>query len=221
MKKLFTIAILGLLSTGAFAQTTQGTKVVSGSISFNNSRDKAENSNTNNHKSVSTGFSFSPSIGYFLKDNLKVSAFVGYSYSNTLNTNDNPYATYSESEHQYSRYSIGTSLTKYFMLTDKLALTGSGAVTIFKETGETKYTSDAVEKYEGNADGYSIAIGPGIAFFPTERIGITTSFGRLSYYRTKNESTNEYATTKSTYSDLGLDLDSSTFGIGFSYHFNR
>ncbi|WP_181163625.1 outer membrane beta-barrel protein [Pontibacter mangrovi] len=66
MKKLLAAAVFTLLGTGAFAQTSQGTVKLSGSLGFNST------SRDDNINQKSNSFNIGPSIGYFIKDNLAV-----------------------------------------------------------------------------------------------------------------------------------------------------
>ena len=64
MKKMLSItAIAGLLVSMSFANWTEGTKSVAGSFSY-------ESSTTNSV--TSTSWTFNPSVGYFLMDNVAV-----------------------------------------------------------------------------------------------------------------------------------------------------
>ncbi|NEM98541.1 outer membrane protein [Pontibacter burrus] len=220
MKKLFTIAVFALLGTGAFAQTSKGTIAVSARVSLNNSLNKTSYSDEN-YKSDVSGFSFSGSFGYFIKDNVMVSPFIGYEYYNSLSTNDNSNSSYSRAHHRNKRYSAGASLSKYYMLSERIAVTGSGAISLYKGTDESTYDSNSIEDYKDKSKGFAISVSPGIAFFPTDRIELSTSFGRLSYNRSLSERTRANQITETTSSKLGFNLSSNTITLGVGYHFNH
>jgi hypothetical protein len=219
MKKLFTIAILGLLSTGAFAQTSKGTIVLSGEVAFGRSENEDEYSDDlRKDNSLQTNFSFTPSVGYFIQDNLKLGISLGYNYQNTIHKT----SAYSNQAHtRYNGYSVGTHLIKYFMVTEKLAITVAGSSGFYQNKGVTKYKSDLMLDSKNEEVGFRIGFTPGITFFPSDKLGISTSFGFLGYDRSNSESVNYNETIKSTDSRLGLDLRSYALNLNLNYYINR
>ncbi|MCX2740283.1 outer membrane beta-barrel protein [Pontibacter anaerobius] len=73
MKKLLAAAVFAFLGTSAFAQTSQGTVAITGSLSFN-STNREDGSDLK-----SNSFSIGPSVGYFVADNLVVGLGINYS----------------------------------------------------------------------------------------------------------------------------------------------
>jgi hypothetical protein len=150
MNKLFALACLGLTSSIAHAQTTPLTKgrgLLSGSIGYQSVKYGGNDSQET--------FNFTPTIGYFVADNLalglngNVQLVGGYSGQNTYSVG--PFA-------RYYRF-VGGS--------DKFALYGQGSI------GYTHYS--------GGLDlGYA-SITPGLAFFPIPRFGLEASLRGLSY----------------------------------------
>jgi hypothetical protein len=76
MKKILAAAVLALLSTGAMAQTTQGTVAVGGSVGFgtNTRNDEPDTRDVNN---IYRSFHINPSFGYFVRDGLELGVSVG------------------------------------------------------------------------------------------------------------------------------------------------
>jgi hypothetical protein len=216
MKKLFTVAILGLLSTGAFAQTTQGTKVVSGSVGISTSQQKDENLNETG-KIIHTNFNISPSVGYFINDELELGAEIGLSYSKSKYNNEKE-SYESTSEGTNKEIGLSPYIKKYFMLSEKVALTGaaSAGFSVGRYKSEANYSPTP---YKHSINRFQAGIAPGITFFPTENIGLSAAFGWLGYRYVSTKS--EEGQSKSSSSNFGLDLNSSTLGIGFSYYINR
>ncbi len=209
MKKLIIMAILGLFGTAAAAQTSQGTVVLSGSVGYSKTTDN-EGDEFEQYQST---FNISPSIGYFISDGLEVGASIGYQKAK----NNMFYPTgwdMIEIEQETSLFAFAPYLTKYFMVSDRVALTGTGSVGFSKGTSTFSFDSD---KAESDLSGFQLAVVPGITFFPTEKIGINASFGSLGYASLTSEPKEGEGKTKS--SNLGLNLNASTLNVGFSYHF--
>ncbi|MBB6611716.1 hypothetical protein H7F15_11760 [Pontibacter sp. Tf4] len=216
MKKLFIVAVLGLLCTSAFAQTLQGTKAVSGSFSVGM---YANNQRSNNMAPSDYSHRFlriEPSIGYFLKDNLEAGASLGFETNRTKSVQDGGFSDFTE-DSRTRGYSFSPYLKKYFSLTDKFALSARVEAGVDMRKTKTEFSSDYTVSTESDTKGYFAGISPGLTFFPTEKIGISTSFGSLGY----SNSTTESGSFKSTSGFFGLNLSSSTLSFGFSYHFSR
>ena len=153
MNKLFTIALLGLTSGIAHAQTTPLTKgrgLLSGSIGYHS--DKYRGSDSQNT------FNFTPTVGYFVADNLSIG----------LNGNLQVVGDNSSSFGQ-NAYSVGPFVRYYRFVggSDKFALYGQGSV--------------GYSHYSGGYDLGYVGITPGIAFFPIPRFGLEASLRGLSY----------------------------------------
>jgi hypothetical protein len=226
MKKLFTIAILGLLSTGAFAQTSQGTKVVSGDLSLSISTydQKVYNpviDRTSFYRTNGTAFRFAPGIGYFIKDNLRVGAYIGYGLNNYKYISRDQSTSSSKAKEREHIYQIGASIVKYYMLTDKFAFTTTGGIGF--ENRESKADNNPESSFKKNSETLALHAGltPGLVFFPSEKVSAGMGFGFLGYRSEKSTNYYETSTHENSTSSIGLDLRSSTWVVNFSYHFNR
>ncbi|MER2997525.1 hypothetical protein [Pontibacter populi] len=217
MKKLFTITIIGLLSTGAFAQTSQGTKVVSGSMRISTDSDNSMHQGYSSQNYSSLYLYFSPSFGYLFKENLEAGLSVGYTYNESESTQDRDLSDDYNSANKSNTYGFSPYLKKYFTISEKVALSTkfSAGLSFGRSNYESTNAYPATSEYKSK--GISANFIPGITFFPSEKFGISASFGDLGYHYTTSE--NENNGYKSTSKDFELDLSSSTFGIGFSYHF--
>ncbi|NDK55354.1 outer membrane beta-barrel protein [Pontibacter fetidus] len=216
MKKLLTAAVLALLSTGAFAQTTQRSIVVSGTLGINRSQDEIE-SNSDPRTNTITSFALKPSIGYMVSDRLELGMNIGLNYSKTE-------LVIGKESYKFTSESVSTSVEfspfvrKYFMLSEKLAFTGTASAGFSLGNNKTENNFNST-KTESTRNCVFASIVPGITFFPTEKIGLSTYFGSLGY--TKVTFKPKEGSYKEVQSDFGLNLSSSTFGIGFSYYINR
>jgi hypothetical protein len=213
MKKLFTVAILGLLSTGAFAQTTQGTKVISGSVGISVYSNHLSNGDI---KYSNSFIQFYPTMGYLLKDNLEAGVSLGYLHSKSKFSEDGESSDYKRIT-TGNVYSFSPYLKKYIPLSEKFALSGSlsAGLRIGKEKDE--FTTDHSTITEEKSNGYFASFIPGVSYFISEKIGLTASFGNVGYSKITTE--DENSGDKTTLKSFGFDLRSSTFGFGFSYHF--
>ncbi len=111
-------------------------------------------------------------------------------------------------------------LKKYFMVSDKVAFTGSAFAGY--EISNSKRGSDSVfmTDSETKSNTFDIGVAPGIVFFPTEKIGISGSLGRLSYSTIKAKSSEGEVSNERTTNNFGFDFSSSLY-LGFSYYISR
>jgi hypothetical protein len=153
MNKLFALAFLGLTSSIAHAQTTPLTKgrgLLSGSIGYHSDKYIGEPSRDL--------FNFTPTIGYFVADNLAL----GLNGNLQVMGGNANYAS-------QTSYSVGPFARYYRFVggSDKFALYGQGSL------GYAHYSG-------GPNLGYA-SITPGLAFFPIPRFGLEASLRGLSY----------------------------------------
>lgn len=216
MKKLLAIAFFGLIGTSAFAQTSQGTVVLSGSFGF--SKTTSEDGSSSDYNQEIAKFNIMPAIGYFLQDGLEAGASVGISTTSVNQQVMDYYSSY-DLEQKNTTYSFSPYLKKYFALSEKVAFTGTASAGITKGKTTSTYNNNSANESTSEESGYSVNIIPGITFFPTEKIGIGVQFGALGYSQVtiNPENRDEDYVVK----NYGLDLNTSTLGIGFSYYIAR
>lgn len=80
MKKLVVTASFTLLGAGAFAQTSAGTMVVSGSVGLSGEGYETQLNGGQANNVNNTSFYVSPSIGTFYRDGLEVGIRPGFSF---------------------------------------------------------------------------------------------------------------------------------------------
>ncbi|MFD1188527.1 outer membrane beta-barrel protein, partial [Pontibacter rugosus] len=223
-KKLLIAAVFTMLGSCAFAQTSKGTVVLSGSLGFSTNTSKPQ-SDDGRYKAIT--YNLAPSAGLMLNDKLEVGTTVSYSYSRTESKSyiidDEVPEFYGSRESTDRTVSLQPYLKKYFMVSEKIAITGKAYADLF--TGSSKSESDyrgLSSSSETKNRGFGIGVSPGITFFPTERIGLSANFGNLSYTRTTYEhELRVIENTKSTRSGLDLNLSSKYLTFGFGYFINR
>ncbi|OKL40318.1 outer membrane beta-barrel protein [Pontibacter flavimaris] len=215
MKKLLAAALFGLLGTGAYAQTSQGTVVVTGQLTFTTNTSESTQNGTIIHKSRGTGFRIAPGIGYMIGENLELGAALGYTHSTTKNINFNSEGDRHETKTKTNSFAISPYLKKYFMLSEQFALTGqfSTALGVYKKESDANTDSQPKEIF------FNAALAPGITYFPTDKLGISTGLGGLRYEQTLKK-TEASDTPVKTYSGFKIGFEDALY-FSLSYYINR
>lgn len=166
MKKLLIIALVaGTFTYSASAQTEKGRIVVSGKTGLT--------FNADNHKlyydgeKVTDGYKtstldFSPSVGYFVANNLAVNLNIGLQRATQSSKNMDDYTV--------TQFSVGPSVTYYFPL--------SGQVKPFINAGGgfvMQNEKDGTDKSKN--DGFAFGGGAGVAIFLKDNISLDLGAG--------------------------------------------
>ena len=215
MKKLLTAAVFALLGTGAFAQTSQGTVVVTGNLSLSTFTSESTLNDTISNKSRGTAFRMGPSLGFILGNNFELGAALGYTHSTINNIYFNSEGDRHELKTKANGYAISPYLKKYFMLSEQFALTGqlSTGLSIYKRK------PDASADFQSKSTSFNVALAPGITYFPSDKLGISAGFGGLQYNQTL-EKTEANDTPVKTISGLRISLEDGLY-FSLSYYINR
>jgi hypothetical protein len=185
MKHLFTLTLFGLSVGTSYAQTPliKGRGLLSGSIGYRSEK----------YDSYATQdlFNFTPTIGYFIADNLALG----------INGDIQLYGSNNPNLPARNIYSVGPFVRYYHFVggSDKFALYGQGSL------GYRRYSGD----FDGNSQGYA-GITPGLAFFPVPRFGLEASLRGLSYATNFN---NAHSL------DFGFSLQN--IQLGAAYYFGK
>lgn len=196
MKKLFLTMIAGLGFTMMVnAQSTdKGTIILGGNVSY-------DYLNVVDVDGNQQSYSILPNIGYFVNDNFALGLGFGYRGVSETNTMDIKTTTGEFVVSPYARYYKGEGPVKFF-----------GQVSVPMGWGSEKYDGDKT----GTTERYGAAVSPGIAYFPTNKIGIELSVRGLYY---------EYASAKPENGEkvgvntFGLNVNSFTPSLGVKFHF--
>ncbi|WP_276496407.1 outer membrane beta-barrel protein [Pontibacter litorisediminis] len=215
MKKLLAAAVFALLGSGAFAQTSPGTVVVTGSLRFSTQTSESERNDTLSQKSLGTAFGVGPSVGYLLGNNFELGAGLGFSRSTTTNTNFNSTGDRSETKTKTNAFTVNPYLKKYFMLSEQFALTGQLSAGL----GCYKRENDANAVSQQKTSFFNAALAPGITYFPTDKLGISAGLGGLRYDQTLKKTQASDSPVK-TYSGLSIDFEDALY-FSLSYFINR
>ncbi len=201
MKKLLlTLTAVAGLTMASQAQTEQGKFIVGGQVGFHT--DKIVDSDDK-----STSFSINPTVGYFVSDNWAVGTAIGYNWSKVED------ATGSFAVNKTNSFNLAPFVRNYI---------GEGQFKFFSQLsvpmqwGEASFedaTSNTVEDQKDKFASYGVELAPGVAFFPTSKIGIELKVRGLYYNhfdgKDSFDSSNEF----------GLDANSLSPTLGVQFHF--
>ncbi|MBE8715252.1 outer membrane beta-barrel protein [Sphingobacterium hungaricum] len=196
MKKfLLTITAIAGITFASQAQTEAGKTMIGGSIRFSTTSEKDSDEKENS-------FSIEPQIGYFVANNIAVGTRIGYGWSKDESGSGQETINNSFSVSPFGRIYQGGGPVKFF-----------GQLSIPISWRKAKLNDDEV----GTNSSYGVALSPGLAYFPTERIGIEFSVTGLYFNSTKHES--DVFDNNWTRNDFGLNVNSQTPSIGVQFHF--
>ena len=210
MKKVFfTALVAGLgLAGSAQAQFSAGTVSVGGSFSLSVENTERKSGSTTREDDPVTTFELSPSIGYFMADDLELGVQIGYTRIGQSGDN------YSRATNMLA---VGPYVRKYFSFGETVALFGEAGFTIAsgKTTREQGNQSNDFGKYSV----FRVGIAPGIVFRPAERLGIELSAGFLGYTSVTQDDSDWDGNYTRKSSDFGLSLDTRTTSLGLKFYF--
>ncbi|WP_299388231.1 outer membrane beta-barrel protein [uncultured Lacinutrix sp.] len=195
MKKLlFTaaIAVLGFTSVNAQEDTTvggfeKGDVYVSGTVGFTTTSVADVDSNQ---------FEVSPSVGYFISENIALEAGLSYGSGEDF------------AEDKTSSFGGSLGANYFFTPSNTFSFTLGAGV---------NYKADKTEPNggeESTVNTFGIAVSPGISYFVSDSFSLRASFGALSYDNAKGDWDNAEAVDT-----FGLNLDLSEIKFGVAYKF--
>jgi len=195
MKKLLMIvAVMAFVSTASFAQTEKGKMIVSGAsdLSYSSVKETPEQNGREGESTKYKNFNISPTLGYFVMDNLAVGLMFDYTSQKEKEegSEEGKYNTFMFGP--MVRYYFGTTNIKPYVHADVMF----GSSKSEQGNTETKYKSTGWD------------LGGGVAFFLNEYVSIDMGlkYGSLTE---KNKDNSEYK-----YKTKGL-----AFTGGFSIFF--
>ncbi|MBF9254442.1 outer membrane beta-barrel protein [Pontibacter sp. 172403-2] len=217
MKKHLIAALLTLLGTGAFAQTQQGTVVLSGSLSIAR-QGYGHDIGPEQTKSTKVPVGIYPAAGYFVKDNLEAGTelFLGYTSHSTYSSDASTFPD------KYHTYDIGLApyIRKYWPVANQLYLTGKASASAsynFLKVASPDFESQVMST--GHTLGLSLS--PGLTLFATEHISLHGSLGIISYQRYAPNPENGNIVREYRSSNFSFSLLPSTFSLGMSYYIHQ
>ncbi len=192
MKKILAVGILAFVAYYSQAQTAKGNMMIGGSFGFGSTSYEGSPDKNN-------FFSFSPSFGYFVSDNLAVGSGLSFTHNST-----------SSGINQNSNNSFGlTPFVRYYKFTsnEKFAFFGQATLGISTYRNES---GTSVSK----GTGMSFSVAPGFSYFFTNHWAMDLSLAGLGV-----SSSNPNGASNNS-SSIGLTLSMSP-SIGLRYHFGK
>lgn len=229
MKKTILSAVLVAAAHLAQAQSIPaGTVSLGGNVGYSRATGNSSysiNGTTYSSETTSSQFSFSPSVGFFVADNLALGINLGYSASRR------PYTTSTGTNNQVkpdptTTFRLGVYGQYYKMLTEQFGILGTLGVG-FQNQRDYNLNNNGNNPVilEYKSSGYYADLTPGIVFFPIPKLGLTASIGSLSFNRLNYDFPSNAGTAPN-----GYENKSSTFGASFglsqllfggTYYFGR
>lgn len=209
MKKFFLLAALV-----AGAQAVQAQSIAAGTVSLGGGIGYSTTTNKfgvgqNSHEAKSSQFSFSPTFGYFVAENVAIGL-------NLEIDTVTPFHSTGSSTTPDANVSlrIGPFVQFYKMFSEQFGLTGALGAGYLK-LNETGFNSGQV--YTTKASGAYAQITPGIVFFPIPKFALSATIGSLGYTTLSDDNDNITNRTTTAGAQFGLDK----LQLGGTYYFGR
>ncbi|UOQ54206.1 hypothetical protein [Hymenobacter cellulosivorans] len=231
MKKLFLLGLLAFSAEAIQAQSiAAGTLSLGGNVGYNRTErtnSASINGRATSVETTSSEFGISPSIGYFLADNLAIGLSVGYSAYRE------PYSTYSPAPgvvraelDPTTTLSVGPFVQYYKMISEQFGVVGTlnGG---FQSQKSYDYTNNSPQPLisEFKAKGLYAGLTPSIVFFPIPKLGLSASIGGLQYDRLSYDYPTNAGTAPPDYenktSNLGAYFGLDQLQFGGTFYFGR
>lgn len=235
MKKIAILCATALITLSAQAQTTKGTVALTGRFGYTQQKAEPDKHNGKDFYNLDDYTdTIAPAIGLFVKDNLEIGASVyltrrkSESQSTNLNYRGEDFAE--GNEKGFNIYA-----KRYKFLKERIAVHGTLS-TGFGNTENTHYFTnrDQLRVYQ-SGDSYdkvsefSVALSPGLTFFPSDKVGVSANLGALRYSRRDIEEVHkrsmysymEHKETAYISNTMELDFSSLHLNFGIAYFFGK
>jgi hypothetical protein len=232
MKKILLLTLLAVSTQAGHAQSiAAGTVSLGGNIGYNRNSSKysySQNNTTYTQETSNSQFYFSPSVGYFVADNLAIGIAAGYSAARKTYTNYTPSPAVVRAElDPTTNLRLGVYGQYYKMITEQFGVLGTLGVG-YQRTRDYNYSGNGNNSViiEAKGSGYYAELTPGIIFFPIPKLGISASIGSLTF----NHLSYDFPAVPGTTAPSNYENTSSSFGAGFglsqlqfggTYYFGR
>jgi outer membrane protein W len=154
----------------------------------------------------SNSFTVSPAVGFFVTENIAIGGMIGYESS----TGDQDISGEGDFfEVKTNTFSIG-AFGRYYA-------TPASDFSFFGELGLAYATSKSEASdldIESKANGFGVAVSPGVSYFISSNFALEATIGALSYSSMKPDFDGAEATNNF---DLNLDLTNVTFGLVYKF----
>lgn len=202
MKKVFLIALVVFSATMANAQEKhvngnfeKDDIYISGSLGFNNN----STSSLAGQDVVTSAFTFSPSIGYFISENIALK--LGLSIGNTS-------SEFGGQDTETGVFGINLGGVYFFSPEDNFSFI----------LGADVFYSSASQEVAGvkqpDTNAFGLLVSPGVNYFISESFALRASVGTLSYYSSKIDFNGAPSTN-----NFSLNVNLSNINLGLTYKF--
>ncbi|UYZ58459.1 hypothetical protein [Hymenobacter latericus] len=228
MKYFFGSALLTLAALSAQAQTTQGTKLLGGSLGFHSANTETTSqligTPLGQTKSTARGGAVSLNGGYFVRDGWAVGLGVGLGGS----SNEQPHYAYDGSgglavfqgSSKQSSVSVAPFVRYYHLLGEKAGFFGQFSVGYGQQRASAESTAPGFVAHPIKTKTGYASLTPGFVYFPSSKIGLEVSLGNLGYSRgtSRTEDPLGANTSKSTSSGFNAMFGISSLHLGASLY---
>lgn len=235
MRKLTLLFVAALVAGGVQAQTTKGTVALTGSIGYTQSKStKERKALSENYTIENNNYTLSPSVGYFIKDNLELGVSYHLQKYSEENINfNNDYKQILKYDGKGQDYKVYVRQYKYLL--EKLALYGtlSAGMSNWKYNNVGSNSGTFLNSYNSKTEysTFTAALSPGLAFFPSRKVGFSVNLGALEYSRreidatsiSENQQPPQYHEHRYRYkyNTYGLDFSSLNLNFGLTYFIGK
>ncbi|GAA3959073.1 hypothetical protein [Hymenobacter antarcticus] len=233
MKKLILLALVVASTQSIQAQSiAAGTISLGGGIGYSRSSNKVSGTSNNtaySNEGITSQFSFTPTVGYFVADNLEVGLNLGYTSYHQFytTTKSSPVVVVAELD-PTTTLRVGPFVRYYKMLTEQFGLIGTLGLGYQNQRSQNYNNNNGPNSgiYDTKASGFYAGLTPGIVFFPIPKLGLSASMGSLGYGRLKYEhpsggNTQLFKDYESNISDFGANFGLNQLVFGGTYYFGR
>lgn len=197
MKQTLILLFVTSMIYSAHAQTAAGNMMAGGSLNF------YSNSVEGNSDTGSSGLTFSPGLGYFIKDNLAV----GVSLIVGTSTNDS-----GASKTVNTSFGLGP-FARYYKYTSNENFAFFGQAQFYFISGKSDFTPGG----ENKSTTISFAISPGFSYFFNDHWALDFSIAGLTIQSYDPDT----STDGDKQSNIGFGLSTFSPSLGFRYHFGK
>ncbi|MBD1433615.1 porin family protein [Sphingobacterium sp. DN00404] len=199
MKKFYlTLAAVAALTFASQAQTEKGKFIVGGGLGFDIEKVKDTDVKSNS-------FNIMPSAGYFVSDNIAVGLSLGYQwnkneYDVAANVTERTNSAFAVAP--FGRWYSANGPVRFF-----------GQLSVPMSWGNQKVNDEKTAEIAN----YGVELAPGIAYFPTSKIGLEFKVRGLYFNSQSNDPVGD--TPKTTVNSFGLNANSLAPTVGVQFYF--
>lgn len=192
MKKvLLLVALIVWSGQEGFSQLTKGNLMAGGSLSFNRKQIKESNNPNELDNLIETKLGLQPLFGYFIADKWAVG--IAPSYDNIRRTGDkiifNGLANILyDVEADSDTHGIGIFGRRYFSISDKFSIIAhlEAGASDRRIDNKVLREKDIMSESQSMLKTMYVRMRPGVAFFPSEKLGIESYLGIIEWTRNRS-----------------------------------